>query len=191
MVVANASLRYLRPRARKRERTAEEQAENAKQAKELELAIEAMAGNGLTPQQISMLTGIRADRLYKKYRDNLLKGGAKRTNEVAEVGFLMATGGPEKNWRQADASMNKFWLERQGGPAWAAPRKDADEGPDLSRLTVPQLIELERALRPLARRPVMIDAETGVAVEPAGPADPGPPTIEVEANAEGIELTEP
>jgi DNA-binding CsgD family transcriptional regulator len=149
-----------KPRARKsRVLTSEQLAEREKQAKEMEASIEAMSANGLTPQEISLLTGLSPDRLYKKYRDCMMKGGARRTNEVAQAAFLMATGGPDKNWRQADASMNKFWLERRGGPIWAPPRPDEDRGPDLTRLSVPQLIELERALRPLARHPVMIDAE--------------------------------
>jgi len=148
------------PRARKsRVRTSEELAEREKQAKEMEGSVEQMAANGLTPAEISLLTGLKPDRLYRKYRDCMMKGGARRTNEVAQAAYLMATGGPERNWRQADASMNKFWLERRGGPIWAPPRPDEGSGPDLTRLSVPQLIELERALRPLARNPVLIDAE--------------------------------
>jgi hypothetical protein len=148
------------PRARKsRVRTSEELAEREKQAKEMEGSVEQMSANGLTPAEISLLTGLKPDRLYRKYRDCMMKGGARRTNEVAQAAYLMATGGPERNWRQADASMNKFWLERRGGPIWAPPRPDEGSGPDLTRLSVPQLIELERALRPLARNPVLIDAE--------------------------------
>ena len=158
------------PRARaKKARSADEVAEAAKGARELELAIERMAANGLTPQEISLLTDIRPDRLYRRYKDCMLKGGARRTNEVAEAAFNMAVGGPDRNWRQADASMNKFWLERRGGPIWAPPKPDDERGPDLSRLSVPQLIELERALRPLARNPVLIDAE----VEPTEPRGGG------------------
>ena len=154
------------PRARvKKGRSADEIAEAAEGARELEVAIERMAANGLTPQEISLLTDIRPDRLYRRYKDCMLKGGARRTNEVAEAAFNMAVGGPDRNWRQADASMNKFWLERRGGPIWAPPKPDDERGPDLSRLSVPQLIELERALRPLARNPVLIDAE----VEPTEP----------------------
>jgi hypothetical protein len=149
-----------KPRARRsRVRTSEELAEREKQAKEMELSIEQMAANGLTPAEISLLTGLAAERLYRKYRDCMMKGGARRTNEVAQAAFQMAVGGPERNWRQADASMNKFWLERRGGAIWAPPKADQDQGPDLTRLSVPQLIELERALRPLARNPVLIDAE--------------------------------
>jgi hypothetical protein len=134
-------------------------AERDRVLREMEASVEQMAANGLTPQEISLLTGLKPDRLYRRYRDCLMKGGARRTNEVAQAAYLMATGGPEKNWRHADASMNKFWLERRGGPIWAPPKPDAESGPDLTRLTVAQLIELERALRPLARHPVMIDAE--------------------------------
>jgi hypothetical protein len=158
------------PRARaKRDRSPDEIAEAAKGARELELAIERMAANGLTPQEISLLTDIRPDRLYRRYKDCMLKGGARRTNEVAEAAFNMAVGGPDRNWRQADASMNKFWLERRGGPIWAPPKPDDERGPDLTRLSVPQLIELERALRPLARNPVLIDA----AIEPTEPRGGG------------------
>jgi hypothetical protein len=169
-----------KPRARRsRALSTEELAEREKQAKEMEGSIEQMSANGLTPQEISLLTGLSADRLYRKYKDFMMKGGAKRTNEVAQAAYLMATGGPEKNWRQADASMNKFWLERRGGPIWAPPKPDEERGPDLTRLSVPQLIELERALRPLARNPVLIDAaieptesrERGRRIDAAGAGD--------------------
>lgn len=142
-------------------KTPEQQLELERQAKEMTESIERMAANGLSPQQITMLTGLKAERLYKKYKDALMRGGARRVNEVAESAFLMATGGPDKNWRQADPSMARFWLERQGGPAWSAPQ-NSDPGPDLTRLTVPELIELERALRPLSKGPILIDAESAI-----------------------------
>jgi DNA-binding CsgD family transcriptional regulator len=158
-----------KPRARRsRVLTSEELAEREKQAREMEGSVEQMAANGLTPQEISLLTGLSAERLYRKYKGFMMKGGAKRTNEVAEAAFQMAVGGPERNWRHADASMNKFWLERRGGPIWGPPKPDADAGPDLTRLSVAQLIELERALRPLARHPVLIDGETVESTEPRG-----------------------
>jgi hypothetical protein len=141
----------------RRTKTPEEQLELVRQAAEMAASIEAMSANGLDPRQISLLTGIKPDRLYKKYRDAMMKGGAKRTHEMGQSVFLMGVGGPEKDWRRADPSMAKFWLERMGGPAWAAPRPNETAGPDLTRLSVPQLIELEKALRPLARGPVMID----------------------------------
>lgn len=173
MTVMDNSLKNLKPRARKRDLTKEEAAERERQAREMETSIEQMSANGLTPHEISLLTGLKPDRLYRKYRDCMMKGGARRTNEVAQAAYLMATGGPERNWRQADASMNKFWLERRGGPIWAPPKPDDVGGPDLTRLSVPQLIELERALRPLARNPVLIDAqvESTVARERSSGAD--------------------
>jgi hypothetical protein len=152
----------------RRPKTAEQQLELERQAKELEGAIEAMSGNGMSPQQITLLTGIKPERLYRKYKDVMIRGAAKRTNEMAESAFLMGVGGPEKNWRQADAGMAKFWLERMGGPSWAAPRPNDQQGPDLTRLSVPQLIELEKALRPLARGPVMIDGAIEQSTEPRG-----------------------
>jgi len=146
--------RGLKPRAAK---NPERAAELARAAAEMASAIEAMSANGLSPQQISLLTNIKPDRLYRRYRDSMMRGGARRTHEVAESAFKMAVGGPERDWRRADAGMAKFWLERMGGPSWGLPERDAKEGPDLSRLTVPQLIELEKALRPLARGPALID----------------------------------
>jgi hypothetical protein len=153
MSVADNSLKNLRPRTAW---SAERRAEIERSAKEMEASIEAMAGNGLSPQQIALLTGLKPDRLYRRYRGAMMKGGARRTNEVAESAYQMAVGGPEKNWRQADAGMAKFWLERLGGSTWAPRGRDEDDGPDLSRLTVAQLIELERALRPLARHPGLV-----------------------------------
>ena len=132
--------------------------DEARKAKaELEVAIERMAGNGMTIEEIGLLTGIKGARLYRKYYGLVAKGQAKARNDVADMGYLIATGGPEKDWRKADAGMIKFWLERMGGPQWAPPRKDEDEGPDLTRLSVEQLIELERALRPLAKSKALID----------------------------------
>ena len=142
----------------------EERAEARRVSLEMEKTIEEMSANGLSPQQISMLTKISATRLYNRYRESMMKGGARRTNEVAEVAYQMAIGGRDfasADFRKADASMSKFWLERMGGPAWAPPKEDED-GPDLSRLTVAQLIELERALRPLAKSSVVIDGAVSV-----------------------------
>jgi len=76
-------------------------------------------------------------------------GGARKLNEVAEMGHLLATGGPDKDWRRADAGMIKYWLDRMGGPNWRPPKDD--DGPDLTGLTTEQLIALEKALRPLAK----------------------------------------
>jgi hypothetical protein len=128
-----------------------------RQAKiELERVIESMAGNGLSPQEITLLTGIKPERLYRKYRQHILRGAARKLNEVADMGHLLATGGPDKDWLRADAGMIKYWLDRQGGPNWSPPKDDDDE-PDLTSLTTEQLIELERALRPLAKSKALID----------------------------------
>lgn len=140
-----------------KDRSEEEVAELRAAAKALEVAIEGMAGNGLSPQEISLLTRIKPDRLYRKYRGAMMRGGAQRKQDVAQAAYWMAVGGPEKDWRRADASVNKFWLERQGGAGWRAPKGDEGDGPDLTRLSVAELIALERALRPLARNPVLID----------------------------------
>lgn len=166
----------------------EERLDRDRRAREIEEAIEAMSANGLSPQQISQLTGIRPERLYRRYRETMMKGGARRLHEVAESAYLMSVGGPEKNWRQADAGMAKFWLERHGGPSWAVPDKDASGGPDLSRLTVAQLIDLERALRPLARGPVLIEQEPVEVVgdvETGGDAEPRSGGERVDASGAG------
>lgn len=163
MTVQENSRANLKPRKVK---TPERALELSRQAAEMATSIEQMSANGLTPQEISLLTGLKPDRLYRRYKDSMMKGGARRTNEVAQAAYLMSIGGPEKNWRQADASMNKFWLERRGGPIWAPPQKDEERGPDLTRLSVPQLIELEKALRPLARNPVLIDGQSVEFTEP-------------------------
>ena len=122
---------------------------------ELERTIENMAGNGLSVDQIEQVTGISYARLYRRYKGAILRGQAKKVHAVADMAFLLATGGPEKDWRRADAGMIKFWLDRRGGPNWAAKREE--EGPDLTSLTTEQLIELERALRPLAKSKALID----------------------------------
>lgn len=146
----------------------ERAAELLRVKRELEEAISRMSANGLTPQEISLVTGIKPERLWRRYREAMQKGGARRKNEVAESAFLMATGGPEKDWRRADAGMAKFWLERRGGSEWASPERGGDDGPDLTRLSVPQLIELQRALKPLARGGMVIDGTVEHAVVRGG-----------------------
>ena len=52
--------------------------EGMRQAKiELERAIESMAGNGLSPQEITLLTGIKPERLYRKYHQHFYGGGSE------------------------------------------------------------------------------------------------------------------
>lgn len=168
MTVSEKSLKNLRPRAAGTPERAQALAVLRKAAAaDMEASIERMSANGLSPAQICMLTGLKADRLYRRYRDSMLRGDARRTNEVAQSAYLMSVGGPEKDWRRADPGMAKFWLERRGGAVWAM-RSNEDAGPDLTRLTVPQLIELERALRPLAKNPVMIDGAIEPDAEPRG-----------------------
>jgi len=141
-------------RPRRKEYTAAELEELRKAKVEFEQSIEAMAGNGLTPEQIMLLTKLKPGRLYRQYRGALLRGQARAVNEVSAMARLLASGGPEKDWRRADAGMIKYWLDRQGGANWRPPKADED-GPDLASLTTEQLIELERALRPLAKAPLI------------------------------------
>jgi len=50
--------------------------EGMRQAKiELERAIESMAGNGLSPQEITLLTGIKPEWLCRQYHQLILRGG--------------------------------------------------------------------------------------------------------------------
>ena len=148
-------------------RATDKEFEDNRRAKfELEVAIESIAGNGLSPREITLLTGIKPERLYRKYHQHILRGAARKLNDVANMGHLLATGGPDKDWRRADAGMIKFWLERQGGSAWA-PRRDEDDGPDLTSLTTEQLIALEKALRPLAKTRLIDVAPTASEVADA------------------------
>jgi hypothetical protein len=54
----------------------------AQAAADVEASIEAMSERGLTPQQISLLTGIPPERLYRRYKAAMMRGGARRTPEV-------------------------------------------------------------------------------------------------------------
>ena len=112
MTVSERSRANLKPR---QARSAERRAEVEREAREMEASIEAMSGNGLTPQQISLLTGLKPDRLYRRYRGAMMKGERGGRTRLRRSAFKMAVGGPERNWRQADAGMAKFWLERLGG----------------------------------------------------------------------------
>lgn len=119
-----------------------------------------MVANGLSPQQIARLTGIIPERLWRRYKEQMLNGEARRVNEVAEAAYLMSVGGPEKDWRKADAGMAKYWLDRRGGPGWRPPREERD-GPDLSQLTTEELMALQKALLPLAKTKLI----EGIAIE--------------------------
>jgi hypothetical protein len=132
------------------ETTAERLRAAAVERRELETTIENMVANGLSPQEVAMLTKIAPERLWRRFKNQMLTGEARRKNEVAESAYLMSVGGPEKDWRKADSAMARYWLDRRGGPAWRVPREES-EGPDLSRLTVAELLELQKALRPLAK----------------------------------------
>ena len=172
-------------RPRRKEYTAAELEELRKAKVEFEQSIEAMAGNGLTPEQIMLLTKLKPGRLYRQYRGALLRGQARAVNEVSAMARLLASGGPEKDWRRADAGMIKYWLDRQGGANWRPPKADED-GPDLASLTTEQLIELERALRPLAKAP-LIDVTPNDRVD-RKPKDEG--DEDLVADGEGEEATD-
>jgi hypothetical protein len=118
--------------------------EARKKAQEMVRTVERLSGNGLDPKGISALTGIKPDRLYRKYRDAMIRGKATRLSDLAEMGFLVAMGGPERDWRRADATQIRFELERRGGDEWAPPSQKVQVTQDLSRLSMEELMALER-----------------------------------------------
>jgi hypothetical protein len=139
---------------------AEKAAAAAEMAAELEGSIEQMSARGLTPQQISLLTGIDPERLYCRHKAAMMRGGARRTDEVV-------VGGPERAWRLVEAGQARFLRERLrsgrgGGEA------DGVALRDLRRLSLEQLRALERALRPLAGLPGEIEPKRARGGRPRG-----------------------
>jgi hypothetical protein len=129
----------------------------AQAAADVEASIEAMSERGLTPQQISLLTGIPPERLYRRYKAAMMRGGARRTPEVV-------VGGPERAWRLVEAGQAKFLRARLR----SGRRRGEAGGADLRRLSLEELRALERALRPLAGLPGEIEPKRARGGRPRG-----------------------
>jgi hypothetical protein len=127
--------------------SAEEKAAAAAElAADLDASLEAMSARGLTPPQISLLTGIDPERLYRGHKGAMMRGGARRTPEVLE-------GGAERAWRLVEAGQARFLRARlRSGRG-----RDEVGGADLRRLSLEELRALERALRPLAGGPAEVE----------------------------------
>jgi hypothetical protein len=107
-----------------------------------------MAGLGYSVPKISRLTGFRPSTLYRAFREELTTAADLRDLDVLESAFHQAVGGPERNFRHADASMTRFWLGQRLG--WKQPtaydqaRNKVEI--DLDRLSDEELHELDRII---------------------------------------------
>lgn len=109
--------------------------------------VQRMSGLGLSVTEIARLTGYRPSTLYRSFRQELSTAGLYKDLDVLESAYWQAVGGPEKDWRRADASMTRFWLgERRGWRARTAYDKPSQVSLDLDRLSDEELHELDRLL---------------------------------------------
>ena len=107
-----------------------------------------MAGAGFSVSKISRLTGFRPSTLYRAFRNELTTAADMRDLEVIESAFNQAVGGPDRNYRHADASMTRYWLGHRLG--WKQPTAyDVARNKleiDLDRLSDEELHELDRII---------------------------------------------
>jgi AcrR family transcriptional regulator len=106
-----------------------------------------MAGLGFSVPQISKLTGYRPSTLFRFFRHELTTAALERDLDVVESAWRQAVGGPQKDFRLADASMTRFWLGHRLG--WKAPTAFMNPHVreiDLDRLSDDELHELDRLL---------------------------------------------
>jgi hypothetical protein len=107
-----------------------------------------MAGFGFPVTKIARLTGFRPSTLYRVFREELTTAADLRDLDVIESAYHQAVGGPEKNYRHADASMTRFWLGKRLG--WRQPtaydqaRNSVEV--DLDRPSDEELHELDRLI---------------------------------------------
>ena len=107
-----------------------------------------MAGFGFPVSKIARLTGFRPSTLYRAFREELTTAADLRDLDVVESAFNQAVGGPDRNFRHADASMTRFWLGQRLG--WKQPTSyDQARNKveiDLDRLSDEELHELDRII---------------------------------------------
>lgn len=105
-------------------------------------------GLGSGVAKISRLTGFRPSTLYRVFRDKLTTAADLRDLDVIESAFHQPVGGPDRNFRHAEASMTRFWLGHRLG--WKQPTSyDQARNKveiDLDRLSDEELHELDRII---------------------------------------------
>jgi hypothetical protein len=106
-----------------------------------------MARFGFSAQKIARLTGFRPSTLYRSFREELTTAADLADLEVLQSAFDQAVGGPERNFRHADASMTRLWLGQRLG--WKQPtaydqERRAQTTIDLDLLSDEELHELDR-----------------------------------------------
>jgi hypothetical protein len=108
-----------------------------------------MARFGFSASKIARLTGYRPSTLYRAFRQELTTAADLADLEVVESAFNQAVGGPERNFRHADASMTRLWLGQRLG--WKQPTqydqaREKLNTIDLDLLSDEELHELDRLI---------------------------------------------
>jgi hypothetical protein len=102
-----------------------------------------MASYGFSLHQILRYTGLHKAQM-RFCKKELQTAAITRDLTVAQSAYLQSVGGPDRNWKEADGAMTRFWLERRMG--WRAPPERSlalNANLDLDRLSEAQLEQLE------------------------------------------------
>ena len=105
-----------------------------------------MASYGFSLHQILRYTGLHKAQM-RHLKHELQTAAITRDLTVAQSGYLQAVGGPDRNWKEADGAMTRFWLERRMG--WRAPPDrlmTLNANMDLDKLSEAQLEQLEKLM---------------------------------------------
>ena len=109
-----------------------------------------MASYGFSLHQILRYTGLHKAQM-RFCKKELQTAAITRDMTVAQSAYLQSVGGPDRNWRDADGAMTRFWLERRMG--WRAPPERSlslNANLDLDRLSEAQLEQLEALMEAAA-----------------------------------------
>lgn len=122
---------------------ASRQARGDEPSEDARAIVRQMASYGFSLHQILRYTGLHKAQMRHCKRE-LQSAAIQRDLTVAQSGYLQAVGGPDRNWKEADGTMTRFWLERRMG--WRAPPDrlmTLNANLDLDRLSEAQLEQLE------------------------------------------------
>ena len=113
-----------------------------------------MASYGFSLHQILRYTGLHKAQM-RFCKKELQTAAITRDMTVAQSAYLQSVGGPDRNWKDADGAMTRFWLERRMG--WRAPPERSlalNANLDLDRLSEAQLEQLEALMEAAAPQPL-------------------------------------
>jgi hypothetical protein len=109
-----------------------------------------MASYGFSLHQILRYTGLHKAQM-RFCKKELQTAAITRDLTVVQSAYLQSVGGPERNWKDADGTMTRFWLERKMG--WRPPPERSlslNANLDLDKLSEAQLEQLEALMEAAA-----------------------------------------